>query len=118
MCARRSPGLPPLPRISYRQSVQTRLDQHRACFLVGESGCGKSALAKAIGLDCYSHVIWIAENTLDHDTALEFERAINISHPLVGVLTALPGPCLVVFDGIERFSPRALRLASRLMQDL
>jgi hypothetical protein len=111
-------GLPPLPRVADRVRVQTCLDRHRACLLVGESGCGKSALAKEIGQARYPRVIWIAENTLDYDTAAEFERAVNIGHPLVEVLIALPEPCLVVFDGIERYFPRALRLASRLLQDL
>jgi hypothetical protein len=111
-------GLPPLPRVADRSTVQTCLDRDRACLLVGESGCGKSALAKEIGHARYRHVIWIAESTLDHDTAAEFERVIHIRHPLVEILTALPEPCLVVFDGIERYAPRALRLASRLMQDL
>jgi hypothetical protein len=111
-------GLPPLPRVADRATVKTCLDKDRACLLVGESGCGKSALAKEIGQARYPHVIWIAENTLDYDTAAEFERAISISHPLVQVLTALPEPCLFIFDGIERYSARALRLASRFMQDL
>jgi hypothetical protein len=111
-------GLPALPRVSDRARVQDYLDQHRACLLVGESGCGKSALAKEIGRARYRRVVWIAENTLDYDTAAEFERGIVISHPLVEILTVLTEPCVVVFDGIERYSPRALRLASRFMQDL
>jgi hypothetical protein len=39
-------GLPPLPRVADRASIQNCLDDHRACLLVGESGCGKSALAR------------------------------------------------------------------------
>jgi hypothetical protein len=111
-------GLPPLARVAERATIQNCLDQQRACLLVGESGCGKSALAKEFGQARYKRVVWIAENTLDYDTAAQFERAINISHPFVEVLTALPEPCLVVFDGIERYSPQALRLAARFMQDL
>ena len=63
-------------------------------------------------------VVWIAENTLDHETAAEFERAIGVSHPVAEVLTALPESSSIVFDGIERYEPRALRLACRLMQEL
>jgi hypothetical protein len=37
---------------------------------------------------------------------------------LIDVLSALPEPYLLVFDGIERYTPRALRLAARLIQDL
>jgi hypothetical protein len=111
-------GLPPLPRVADRATVENCLDRHRACLLVGESGCGKSALAKEIGRARYPRVVWIAENTLDYDTAAEFERGINIGHPLVEVLTPLPEPCLVVLDGIDRYSPRALRLASHFLQAL
>jgi hypothetical protein len=76
-------------RLADRAKVQAHLDEHRACLPVGESGCGKSALPKEIAQSCYRHVVWIAENTLDHETASEFERAIGISHPVAEVLTAL-----------------------------
>lgn len=111
-------GLAPLPRVADRAKVQAHLDDHRACLLVGESGCGKSALAKEIAQSRYRRVVWITENTLDYETAGEFERAIGISHPVAKVLTALLESCLIVLDGIERYEPRALRLACRLMQDL
>jgi hypothetical protein len=111
-------GVPPLPRVADRARVQDCLDQNRACLLVGESGCGKSALAKEIAQSRYGRIVWIAENTLDHETAAEFERAIGIRHPVVQILAALPEPCLVVFDGIDRYSARAMRLACRLMRDL
>ncbi len=74
-------GLAPLPRVAERAKVQAHLDEHRACLLVGESGCGKSALAKEIAQSRYGRVVWIAENTLDHETAGEFERSIGMSHP-------------------------------------
>jgi hypothetical protein len=111
-------GLAPLARVAERATIQNCLDQHRACLLVGESGCGKSALAKEIGQARYRRVVWIAENTLDYDTADQFERGVKIRYPLVEVLTAVPEPCLVVFDGIDRYSRRALRLACRFIQDL
>ena len=49
---------------------------------------------------------------------MQFEQGISIRHPLVEVLSALPDPCLVVFDSIERYPARALRLASRLIRDV
>ena len=111
-------GLAPLARAGEQATIGTRLDQTRACFLVGESGCGKSALAKAIGQTRYKRVIWMAETTLDHATPAQFESGVGISHPLVEILTALPESCLIVFDGIERYSEQALRLASRIMQEV
>jgi hypothetical protein len=111
-------GLSPLARDSDRTTVQTCLERDRACLLVGESGSGKSALAKEIVQTEYPRAIWFAENALDYDTAAAFERGIGISHPLVEVLAAIPGTCLIVFDSIERYSPRALKLACRFLQAL
>jgi hypothetical protein len=111
-------GIPPLPRTDDHTRVQDCLDRNRACLEVGESGCGKSSLAKEIAESRYGRAVWIGESTLDHDTAAVFERAIGVHHPVAEILTALPGRCLVVFDGIDRYPPRALRLACRLMQGL
>ena len=111
-------GLPPLARAAEHATIQTRLEQNRACFLIGESGCGKSALAKDIAQARYKRVVWIAESTLDYANPAQFERGVGISHPLVEILAALPEPCLIVFDGIERCSEQALRLACRIMQDV
>jgi hypothetical protein len=110
--------LAPLARVDERATIQCRRSAQRGCLLVGESGCGKSALAREIAQASYQRVVWIAETTLDYDTAGQFERGINISHSLAEVLTALPTSCLVVFDGIERYPPRALHLACRIMQEL
>jgi hypothetical protein len=74
-------GLPALTRVADRATIQNCLDEHRACLLVGESGCGKSALAKDIGQARYRRAVWIADHTLDHDTAVQFESDLGISHP-------------------------------------
>jgi hypothetical protein len=111
-------NLPPLARDADRTAVQNRLDEHGACFLVGDLGSGKSALAKAIGLANYPRVIWLGPDVLDCETPAQFERAAGISHPLAAILAATPERCLVVFDGVERYSQRAIRLACRLMTDV
>lgn len=51
-------GLPPLPRDEARAKVLGCLNRDRACYLVGESGTGKSALAKQIGETDYGRCIW------------------------------------------------------------
>ena len=75
-------NLPPLTRDADRTAVQTHLDEHGACFLVGDLGSGKSALAKAIGLANYRRVLWLGPDALDWDTMPQFERAANIRHSL------------------------------------
>ena len=88
------------------------------CMLAGESGCSKSALAKATAETQYRRVFWITETTLDHDNAHECQRNLGLRHPLVDILSTLPEPCLLVFDAVEKYSSRALRLATRLIQGI
>ena len=111
-------GLAPLPRDKARAKVLDCLNRDRACFLVGESGTGKSALAKQVGEAAYGRCVWLAETTVDCDTEAAFEREIGVTHPLCEILTASPEPCLIVFDSFERYSPRAQRLSHRWMQML
>ena len=111
-------GLAPLPRSEARAKVLDCLNRDRACFLVGESGSGKSALAKQIGEADYDRCLWFAESAVDHDTESAFEREIGLTHPFGEILAASPASCLIVFDSIERYSPRVRRLVHRWMQEL
>jgi hypothetical protein len=107
-----------LPRASERASIEQKLASAGVCVLVGESGSGKSALAKEISLADYPRTIWLTANVLDHETLLDFERAIGLRHPLIDVLCAAPTRCLLVFDGLESYAERALRLTARIASDL
>lgn len=111
-------NLAQLPRSEDRTSIRQKLASARVCVLVGESGSGKSALAKEISLADYPRTVWLTANVLDHDSLVDFERAVNIRHPLIDILRAAPTRCLVVFDGIEAFTDRALRLAARIATEL
>ena len=73
---------------------------------MGESGSGKSALAKEIAYADYPRTIWLSANILDHEAPVDFERAVGLRHPVVDVLRSAPTRCLVVFDGVEA-SPNA-----------
>ena len=55
---------------------------------------------------------------IDCDTLSELEQRLGLAHPLIQVLCATPEPCLVVFDGVEGYSERGLRLAARLIRDI
>jgi hypothetical protein len=111
-------GLAPLRRDDARAKVLDCLNRDRACFLVGESGSGKSALAKQIGEADYGRCVWFSESAIECDTEAAFEREIGIVHPLCEILSASPTSCIVIFDSIERCSPRAKRLMLRWMQAL
>jgi len=111
-------NLAQLPRTEDRASMRQKLASTRVCVLVGESGSGKSALAKEISLADYPRTVWLTANVLDHDSLVDFESAVNLRHPLVDILRAAPTRCLVVFDGMEGYADRALRLAARISTEL
>jgi hypothetical protein len=107
-----------LPRSDDRTSIRRRLTSAGMCLLVGESGSGKSALAKEIALADYPRTIWLSANMLDHESPVEFERAIAVRHPFVDILRSAPTRCLVVFDGVETYTERALRTTARIATEL
>jgi hypothetical protein len=112
------PGLPPLSRDVQRQTIEDHLGASTICCLVGESGCGKSALAKEIATHRYARTLWPTAEALDSDDTVHLGKRLGLRHPLLDVLLSSRGTCLVVFDGIEGYSDRALRLAARLMRDI
>jgi len=112
------PGLPRLARDGERSAIEQGLNGDRVCFLVGESGSGKSALAKETARKRYARVVWVTAEAVDHDTFAQFEQWLDIRHPPVEVLSDSPQACLVVFDGVEGYPDRALRIATRMIRDL
>ena len=112
------PGLPRLARDSERGEIEQCLHNKGVCFLVGESGSGKSALAKETVCNRYARAVWVTAEALEHDTSAQFEQWLYLGHPLIEVLAASAEACLLVFDGVEGYSPRALRLTAKMIQDL
>jgi hypothetical protein len=107
-----------LARDEQLTSLAECLASKRACMLIGESGSGKSALAKRISGDRYSRAVWFSGNDLDHKTPSDYERSVGLHHPLTQVLLASPQACLVVFDGIEGYSENALGMAARIVREV
>jgi hypothetical protein len=111
-------GLPRIARGAERDRINQRLDSFRVCMMVGESGSGKSALAKATAAERYQRVVWLTSDCLNCATPVEFERSLEIDHSILQILSASSAGCLVVFDGVEGWSERAQRLASRIIHEL
>lgn len=107
-----------LPRDDERTQIADSLAGDRVCLLVGESGSGKSALAKQIAADRYGRTVWLSADDMDHEAAVDFERAIGLRHPLIQLLLASPEPCLVVLDGAEAYSPDARHAAARIIKEI
>jgi len=99
-------------------SLAECLASNRACILIGESGSGKSALAKRLSGERYGRAVWFSGDDLDYKATPDFERAVGLHHPLSQVLVSSPQPCLVVLDGIEGYSQDALSMAARIIREL
>jgi hypothetical protein len=91
----------------------------RGCAFWSENPGAESLLSrKEIGLTDYPCTIWLSANMLDHESPVDFERAIALRHPLVEILRLAPTRCLVVFDGVEAYTERALRMTARTTTQL
>jgi hypothetical protein len=111
-------GLSPLARDAERKKILDRLSEHKICLLAGESGSGKSAMARSIAETHYPQALWLDASSLDCDTMQQCERQLGVTHPLVEILRSAATSCLVVFDALEGYSPRALKLAAKLIQEI
>ena len=111
-------GRETLKRDDVVNQVAGVLKERRFCLAVGESGCGKSAVAKMLGHQKYARTIAFLDEAFETGRAHEFEHSLNLAHPVTEILAASCDECLVIFDSIERFSDKGLALAGRLMAEL
>jgi hypothetical protein len=107
-----------LARDDQLTGIAERLASTRVCMIIGESGSGKSALAKRLSAERYGQAVWFSGNDLDHKAPRDFERALGLRYPLTKVLLSSSQECLVVFDGIEGYSDAALGMAARIIREL
>lgn len=111
-------GLPPLDRGALVDAVEKRLVEHGVCLAAGESGSGKSAVAKTLGEIRYCRVVWLTADNLDVPDAERLREKLGLHNPLVEVLASALGTTLVVTDGVERCSGQALQQISRLVKEV
>jgi nucleoside phosphorylase len=111
-------GLPPLDRRELIEKIEERLSEHGVCLAAGESGSGKSAVAKELGTKRYGRVVWLTAESLDAPDAERLRERLGLKLPLAEVLVSSLGTCLVVIDGAERCSGEALRQTARLIEEV
>jgi len=111
-------GLPALDRVKLTEKIQNRLSEEGICLAAGESGSGKSAVAKTIGGKRYERVFWLTADSLDAPNSEGLREKLGLKHPLAHVLTSVLGTCLVVIDGAERCTGEALREVARLIKEV
>lgn len=102
-----------LPRTDIKDRVRKTLGDSRACILTGDSGSGKSALLKELSAE-YDVTVWLSRDELDEATLVDLQKRLGLHHSIVETLNHVSGSCLVVFDGIESCSERALKLSAAL----
>lgn len=111
-------GLPPLNRVQLVEAIEEQLATHGVCLAAGESGSGKSAVAKMVGEARHGRVVWLTAESLDAPDAERLRERLGLRNPLGEVLASALGTTLVVIDGAERCSYEALRQAARLVKGL
>jgi hypothetical protein len=110
-----------LPRIRDLEKIRAGMQKVRVFALLGESGCGKSAIAKELARDSGEsrRYVWLNAEILDQPDMLSLERRLGLSNPINDVMNAIVAPQgTLVLDAVDRFSPQALTLAARLLGSL
>lgn len=110
-----------LDRKEFIGNVAERLGAERAVILVGESGWGKSGIAKLLLQDTeiYGRVVWFTDHLLDHPGQHSIERDLGLTHALQDILQSVASRrAILVLDGLDRFSERSLRAGAQLIKGL
>lgn len=106
-----------IPRSTASQEIQAQLLERQSVLVSGESGAGKSALAKSISRSWQSgSVVWLDPVGAEAEDLIALERKIGLRKPLNELLPLSPRKLsLLVLDALERWSPRGLDCAARLI---
>ena len=110
-----------LPRDQVVEQIRDKMKSARVLVLLGESGCGKSALAKGLLEDEEFGFkgVWFNSEMLDKADMVSVGQRLDVRNSLVAVLKSASSPAaLLVIDGADRFSMQALRNAASLLTEL
>ena len=110
-----------LPRAQVAEQIRTKMKEARVLAMLGESGCGKSALAKELLEDeeLCPKGIWFSSEMLDKADIVAVEQRLGVRNPLAEVLRSVTSPAAVlVIDGIDRCSPQAISNAATLLSNV
>jgi hypothetical protein len=92
-----------------------RLGGGRRTLLIGLSGSGKSALAKAAFEGWKGPRLWLDGAWSDAEGLVGLRRALGVGHALAELLREASGAGLLVLDGVEGWTPRGLANAAALL---
>jgi len=101
--------------------IRDKMDSTRVLALLGESGCGKSALAKVLleNNDLGPAGVWLNGQMLDRPDMVSVEQRLGMRNALVKVLeSASSSAARLVIDGVDSFSAQALGNAASILAGL
>jgi energy-coupling factor transporter ATP-binding protein EcfA2 len=100
--------------------INHKLNNLRIQVMLGESGSGKSALAKTIaGSRKYDKVVWFNTENLNGQGLHQVSRKLGLQHDLTKLLPAAGNlKALLVLDAVEKFSKDCLRNTAKLIDSL
>ena len=96
-----------LPRASERASLAEVFSDHRSVVLVGESGAGKSAIARAEALSAWESeaVVWVPAQALSDWTLAEWRARLGLRRSVRDLVADDVGRAgLLVLDGVDRLA--------------
>jgi hypothetical protein len=89
-----------------------------AAFITGQSGSGKSSLAKAVCQSEYGHYIWLDNSALNFPSLAEAQRALALNNPIAQLVRTSPKSCMLICDALENYSANALKNLARLLAEI
>lgn len=107
-------------RTGLLNKVKAELEQHPLLVMVGESGAGKSVLAKSIAHNEFNgKTLWLDSYLLESKNLNQAATKLNIEHQWSDLVEHLPfNDYLVVIDGLDRVSDNYYATAAQLLKPL
>lgn len=110
-------GLPSLDRRADLTEIASAVTKRSACFLVGDSGSGKTAIATQLAAT-YSSVLWLNGGLLDYASLPDLQRAIGLTHSVADVIGSTVPVTLIIADAVEGYSDNAKKVLAQLVTSI
>jgi ABC-type oligopeptide transport system ATPase subunit len=110
-----------LNRYDEVRSILKSVEEHPATIVIGESGCGKSALVKQVATteSRFGHIVWLAPAQLSKASQNEIAVSNGLRHNLTRLIGASSrSASLLVIDAFEKFEGEASLRLDELLRAL